>query len=174
MNTSVRSFHKYFSLREENDILSAENARLRNLLERERAAFSASKIITDTVIAQDTSVLNDSIRKVNYFYIPAMVVNNSVNKQNNLITIDKGAKDGVYTEMAVISDEGVVGIVTRTSEHFARVLPILNRNFRLSAKIKRNNYFGIIEWDGVSAESVPLKPISGMGSLWRRSPFSIS
>jgi rod shape-determining protein MreC len=50
--------------------------------------------------------------------------------------------------MAVISEEGVVGIVLESSSNFASIIPIINRDFRLSAKIKKNNFVGIIQWDG--------------------------
>jgi rod shape-determining protein MreC len=144
---NLYNLREYFHLREENDILSAENSRLRNLLEKQHPEEPAAILVSDTV------------RRINYEYIPARVIYNSVNKQYNYITLDKGKSRGVYDEMAVISDRGVVGIVSGTSNNFASVLPILNRNFRLSAKIKRNNYFGIIEWDGLSTDVVALKEI---------------
>jgi rod shape-determining protein MreC len=117
------------------------------LLETQKAVDPAITSITDTV------------KRINYQYLPARVIYNSVNKQNNFITVNKGRLQGVYPEMAVASDQGVVGIVISTSDNFASVLPILNRDFHLSAKIKRNNYFGIIEWDGRSSEIVLLKEI---------------
>lgn len=144
---NLYNLREYFHLREENEILSSENSRLRNLLERQKSSeqLSVQK--------------NDTVRRINYEYIPARVVYNSVNKQYNYLTVDKGRLQGIYEEMAVISDQGVVGIVSGISDNFASVLPVLNRNFRLSAKIKRNNYFGIIEWEGTSPELVALREI---------------
>jgi rod shape-determining protein MreC len=62
-------------------------------------------------------------------------------------------------EMAVISPNGVVGIVESVSEHYASVISVLNRNFRMSAKFKKNNYFGSFEWPGVKYLSGSLKEI---------------
>ncbi len=147
MYENLQGFREYFHLKDENNMLSAENARLRNILETLKAGDSTLIQVADTV------------KRINYQYIPARVINNSINKQYNYITINKGKLQGVSPEMAVISDKGVVGIVIGTSNNFATVLPVLNRNFRLSAKIKRNNYFGILEWDGLSPETVALKEI---------------
>jgi rod shape-determining protein MreC len=147
VNKNLLGFREYLHLKDENNILSAENSRLRNLLE----IYSDS--LPDRITGKDT------IKRISYQYIPARVINNSVNKQYNYILINKGKLQGVYNEMAVISDQGVVGIVSGISDHFATVLPVLNRNFRLSAKIKRNNYFGILEWDGLSPRRVLLKEI---------------
>ncbi len=145
--TNLHGFKEYFHLRTENDILNDENAKLRNLLEKYNAGETSAFSITDTA------------GRLNYLYIPAKVIYNSVNRQNNYIIVNKGKLQGVYPEMAVVSDQGVVGIVKVPSDNFATVLPVLNRDFRLSAKDKRNNYFGIIEWDGLSVETVLLKEI---------------
>lgn len=147
ISANVQGFREYFHLRIENDILTVENARLRNLLETQNSGDSSAISITDTV------------KRINYLYIPARVIYNSVNKQNNYLTVNKGRLQGIYPEMAVASEQGIVGVVIATSDNFASVLPILNKDFRLSAKIKRNNYFGMIEWDGLSSESVLLKEI---------------
>ena len=73
--------------------------------------------------------------------------------------IDKGSGQGVKKDMGVISEQGVVGVVTEVSENYATIIPVLNRNFRLSARILRNNYFGIIEWDGRDPAQVRLREI---------------
>ncbi len=71
-------------------------------------------------------------------------------KQYNYITLDKGKKQGVFRDMGVISDQGLVGIVLESSKNFSTVIPVINRDFRLSVKIKSNNYAGILQWDGGS------------------------
>lgn len=139
---------EYFSLKEENLKLSEENARLRNLL------YNSYK--TDTVF---TNHANDSLRHLQYSYISAKVVHNSVNMQNNYIMIDKGRKHGIKEEMAVISPNGIVGIIKNVGENFSTVIPLLNSNLRVSAKIKRNGYFGSIMWDGRSYNKALLNEI---------------
>jgi len=91
--------------------------------------------------------------------VPSRIVHNSVYKQYNFITLDKGKKDGVFKDMGVISEQGLVGIILESSNNFATVIPILNRDFRLSVKIKSNNYAGILQWEGDSPQYAMLSEI---------------
>lgn len=86
-----------------------------------------------------------------YKLIPAKVVSNSVDKYNNLITIDKGAADGVKKDMGVACGNGVVGIVFMTSEHYSIVIPVLNSQSNISCTIKGRGYFGYLHWKGGDA-----------------------
>ena len=52
------------------------------------------------------------------------MINSSFNKTKNYIVIDKGATEGIQPEMAVCSSEGVVGIIEKVSNRYARVLPL--------------------------------------------------
>ena len=62
----------------------------------------------------------------------------TISRQHNSITLNKGSLDGIKPEMAVISDEGVVGIIRNVNKHFSTVLPILNTEFSISARIKNS------------------------------------
>ncbi len=93
-------------------------------------------------------VTDSSFFDIDYRYQSAQMINSSFNKTKNYITLDKGSSDGVMKEMAVCSKEGVVGIIQSTSGHYARVLPLINTNLRVSAKLKKNGYYGSLQWDG--------------------------
>lgn len=80
--------------------------------------------------------------------IPAKVVNNSINKRDNLITINKGEADGVRKNMGVISGTGVVGVVFITGEHYSVVIPALSSHSSISCKIDKKGYFGYLKWEG--------------------------
>jgi rod shape-determining protein MreC len=136
--SKVDGAREYFSLKEVNQQLAEENLDLRNKLD-----LLSAKVDTTLIISES----QDSYR---YFYLPSRVVRNTVYKQYNFITLDKGKKDGVFKDMGVISDQGLVGIVLESSNNFATVIPILNRDFKLSVKIKSNNYAGILQWEGDS------------------------
>ena len=138
---------EYFSLRTENDRLSYENARLRN----ELARMGNFDQMPGTVV--------DSAGRTSFTFIPARVITSSVNRQYNYVTVNKGRKQGVYPDMAAVSETGVAGIVIAVSENYASIIPVLNRNFRLSARLKKNRYFGIIEWEGRSPETVAFREI---------------
>ncbi len=151
--SELQGFREYLHLKTENEVLVAENARLRNELDRNAEVMYISRpdSLSDTLVERAGSQ--------HYYYIPARVINNSVNRQYNYIMIDKGSLQGIAKDMAVISDQGVVGVVMSVSRNYATVIPVLNRNFRISARIYRNNYFGIIEWDGKDPSLVRLREI---------------
>ena len=149
----ISYFSDYLDLREQNELLVTENVQLRNEIDKQ------PKYVYLT--AKD-SIHFDTVRESagrKYFYTQARVINNSVSRQYNVITINRGQNHGVISDMAVISENGVAGIIAEASGNFATVIPIINRDFRLSAKIEKNNYFGIIEWDGRNPEIVSLREI---------------
>jgi rod shape-determining protein MreC len=129
---------QYFSLKEVNIKLASENTRLLNEFERFKKDPTYKPF----------SPIDSSKRK--FEYILAKVVNNSINKQYNYITINKGSKDGIEPDMAVIAPDGIVGVVESVSENFSIVMSLLNRNIKISAKFKKNNFFGPFEWGGFS------------------------
>jgi rod shape-determining protein MreC len=128
---------EYMHLRENNENLARENAMLKSMLPD---AFYENRIVSN--------LITDSARLQTYSYINARVINNSVNKRNNFITLDKGRIHGIKSEMGVISSNGVVGIVKDVSEHFCTVMSVLHKNVKISTRFKNNNYFGSVSWNG--------------------------
>jgi len=153
IHNNIHSFSQYLSLKQLSNQLVEENERLRNQLSFCRQYSEKLATIYDTTdyTIQDTSA--------QYQYISAKVVNNSINKQYNYITINKGGKDGVKKEMGVISANGVVGIIQYVSPRFSIVLPLLNRRLKISAKIKKNGYYGSLYWEGKGYRKVTLHEI---------------
>lgn len=80
--------------------------------------------------------------------IPAKVVSNSIDKNDNFITIDKGSADGVKADMGVVCGTGVVGIVYLVSENFSVIIPVLNSKSNISCSIAGRGYFGYLHWSG--------------------------
>ena len=149
IHEQISNWRDYLYLREQNRLLLNENAKLRNMLPEAISLTDTSRIFSA-----------DSVGKlIRYAYLPAKVIDNSVNKQYNLMMIDRGNDKGIDEGMAVIGPEGIVGIVSGVTEHFARVLPVINRNFRVSAKFKKNNYYGSLSWDGRSYRHATLNEI---------------
>ncbi len=128
---------QYLSLRTNNEMLVKENSLL-------RAQLASAKI----AIKSDSSFVKDSIYKQVYTFMPASIINNSTNKQYNYLTLDKGRLAGVKPEMGVISGDGIIGIVEHVTDHYATVISLLNRNIKVSAKFKKNGFFGSFEWTG--------------------------
>ena len=137
VNSVVSSVTEYINLRTTNDALSRENAALKTLLPDVFYIDSALKRVnTDTVYKQQ------------YGFMTAKIINNSVNRRNNYLTLNKGYLQGVKPEMGVISSDGIVGIVKDVSEHYSSVLSFLHKDTRISARLKRSGYIGSMVWNG--------------------------
>ena len=80
--------------------------------------------------------------------LDAQVVNNSLRRQDNYITINRGARDGVRPEMGVVCGTGIVGIVSQTGPRFSVVMPVLNSHASISCRLRRTGHFGYLSWDG--------------------------
>lgn len=145
----------YFHLQQANKDLSSENTALKNLL-----FFSDNSIDSNRVKYYSDSMLQDE-----FYFIPARVVNNSVHRRMNYITIDKGRDDGVRAEMGVVSPRGLVGLVKGTSRRYAVVTPILNTEQFISSKIGASGFFGSLTWDGLDYRYAKLKAIEKHADL---------
>jgi rod shape-determining protein MreC len=134
---------KYNELSNTNDSLSAENAILYARLGN--AQFSE-------FLVRDSVVVKDSLSKVKqrYTYIGAAVINNSVSAMNNFMTLNRGSKHGVVAGMGVITRRGVVGIVKNVSTNFSQVMSILHQQSKISASLKKSDYFGSMVWRKVN------------------------
>lgn len=115
------------------------------LLEMELQIYQQSNPMVDLELSSN---LDSVLQIAQYRYIPVNVVNNQIIGISNYITIDKGSQDGIQPDMGVVAVDGIVGVVTSVTPHFSRVISILNPNFRPNCKVKSNNYFGPLIWDG--------------------------
>lgn len=131
----------YWYLKETNQQLVAENTDLYNQIEKLKK--QQNLVVDDSLVNYEDSI------KVDYAYYNARIINSSTDKTKNYITINKGQKDGILPDMAVCCSEGIVGIIEKVSKNYARVLPLINTNLKISAKIKKNEYYGSLQWDGV-------------------------
>lgn len=109
--------------------------------------------------------------------IPAHVISNSIKQKDNFITLDKGSKDGIRTEMGVVSGTGIVGITYLVSNHFSVVLPILNTHSNISCRLRGTNYFGSLKWSGGSPlqaymDDIPRHARCKIGDVVETSGFS--
>ncbi len=123
----------YFSLRYQNTILQKQNA---DLLQKLASA--------NEYIPQPDSALRERVHD----YIPARVINNTVDLRNNYIIINKGYRDGLTRDMGIISADGVAGIIIGVSEHYATAMSLLHRHSVLSVRFLKNDQIANLHWRG--------------------------
>lgn len=121
----------YVGLRPRNEELLRENARLRTaytLLARQMQDAEAHGVLP-RLHATDSLPIDPSA------VIIARVVNRVTHTGEVYYTINKGRRDGIETDMGVMSASGVVGAVMAVSDHYALVIPILNPKIRLACTL---------------------------------------
>jgi rod shape-determining protein MreC len=140
----------YFGLRQKNRLLAEENARLHNSLQ---SSFRASD--------KQIFVWNDTLYSRQFQYVSAQVVNASVNRQKNYLMINKGSNQGIEQDMGVFSPDGVVGMVKTVSPNFALIIPIINIDANIAARLQHNDQKGIVKWNGQHFRNGTMKGIPG-------------
>jgi rod shape-determining protein MreC len=138
----------YFYLKDVNEMLAKENAELRSRL-----------LESYSLVVNNWTTVNDTVLRQKYVYTSAKVVNNSTNRRNNFLTLDKGYKQGITKDMAVITNSGIVGEVRDVSENFCTVKSTLHSQSVVNAKIKKDGSFGPLTWNGEDSEYVTLSDI---------------
>lgn len=143
----------YFNLRGINEDLQLQNAELETEVIALRNQVAAYKL-------RDYA---DSVHTVEplrqYGFIIAHVINNSISKPYNYITIEKGSADGLRPEMGVVDQTGVVGVVNVVGEHYSRIISLLNPDLRISCKLKGSEVFGSLVWDGKNSSEALLEEL---------------
>jgi len=133
----------FFSLTRANEELSLRNFYLERQVDQLRRLYADATHDTTVVERHELQLLSQ------YQLIPAKVVDNSLNKIENLMTIDKGRADGVEVDMGVACGSGVVGVVYLVADHYSVVIPVLNASSsRISCAIRDRGYFGYLHWYG--------------------------
>ena len=138
----VNGVTSYFHLRDINEDLQHRNAELekeilalKGVISRYDDIAYADSLLGDTVVSQ-------------YSFVIAHVINNSISRPRNYITLDRGRLDGITRDMGVVDQNGVVGAVDIVGDHASRVISVLNPDFSVSCKVKGSNHSGILRWDG--------------------------
>lgn len=149
-------FFDFFKLKDTNAGLALENTELINRVTQLENQLAS---LTDSSYIADWQKIRISPER-EYNYIPAKVIRNTTHLTQNYITLNKGSEQGITPDMGVISDAGVVGIVQTVSKKFSKVIPILNPQAIISAKFKRNNYYGPLAWDGKDYRYAKLNDIA--------------
>ena len=131
---SVNNASAYLDLKTQNEILSEENNRLKQL---------------SVNLNADTSFFTrNSVTKPNFKFTAANIIRNSYSLSNNFLLINKGRNDSIQQDFGVCSSLGIVGIVDRVSSNYATVISILNTKSSISVRLKKSNHIGSLTWNG--------------------------
>lgn len=147
------AIRQFFSLTRVNDDLTLRNVYLEKQVEQLSERLKQATGDSLLASAEQKKVL------AKFRVVPAHVISNNINKQDNLITLDKGSADGIRPDMGVVSGTGIVGIVYQVSDHYSIVIPLLSSHSSTSCKIDKRGYFGRLSWDGKSSRLAYLEDI---------------
>ena len=135
-------FSNYISLKQTNDYLITENAKLRTLLR-----------------TNNTLIDSNLLRNKNFNYIATKVINNSIKKRNNFITLNKGKKHGIKHGMGVVTHKGVIGIVHSVSDNYSLVISLLHNKSATGIFLKKNMHTGILKWNGFNYKTATISDL---------------
>ena len=146
------------------DSLRYENARLRSEL---ASAKYEDRYELDTAV---------SVAIQQFTYTPAKVVKNSINLNNNTITIDRGSRHGLTQNMGVIdaTGNGLVGIVRNVTPYYSDVISLLHRESRISVELGETGAVGSLVWRGMDPQRLQLITIPLYVPVERGTPVRTS
>jgi rod shape-determining protein MreC len=142
----INNVKEFLFLKKENIRLAQENVELKNLL-------NLRGILDSTM---STTVIDTAKYYQKFSYIAGKVINNEFRKSNNYLTLNKGASNGVKTDLGVVNNKGIIGITKSVSKHYATVLSVLNVNYQINVRLINSDHFGSLSWDNKDYRTVQL------------------
>ena len=140
---------KHFQLPYNNRKLQYENIQLRQRLPESFIKVQGALFKID-----------DTLQRQQYEYIPAVVINSTVNKRNNYFTLSSGKSSGIYRGMGVFSNKGIVGIIHNVSDYYAVVKSVLTEDINIDVMVEKNGIFGLLKWNGKNPKIGTISSIS--------------
>jgi rod shape-determining protein MreC len=140
--------------RAENERLKRELAAVQVQLQQERAEAERTKQLEQLLGFQHEIALKT---------VPTMVIGAGASPDSRTVTIDKGSKAGVHTDMAVIAPTGVVGRVVTPTPHASKVQLLVDRNAAAGGIIGRSRAQGIVL--GTGEELLRMNFVSGLADV---------
>lgn len=136
----------YFDLKKENLRLHKENSTLKVL----ELKSQALPLYTNKTIV--TGRFPFRVKNVR-------VIKNSFQNQRNYLIIDQGSEMGIRPEMAVISAQGILGIVKSVSKHYSNIISILHLDLKINVQLKNKSAFGSLVWTGKDPKKFSLNDV---------------
>ena len=146
-----RNYLAVQDIRRDNERLRAEMARLQVDLQQQRAE------------AQQTRSLQDLLDLRSGLDVPtlaASIIAAGASPDFRTATIDKGTRDGLRADLAVISPAGVVGRIILPSGRASKVQLLIDRNAAAGALVERSRAQGIVVGTGTERLRLDYVPSS--------------
>lgn len=170
---ALAGIRRYFRLERENRDLLEYTVRLQERLSAYETAEKTAPLQFDLAaeaptadsLASGADETPDAIRRIlkdpQYRTLTAAVISSTINKPENFFVLNRGTRDGVKREMAVISASGaIVGYVVHCTKGYSIALSVLSSSFRTSGMLSGSNYRGSIYWDGADPHTVLMGDLS--------------
>jgi rod shape-determining protein MreC len=139
LQSTIAILPNLFELQKENEVLRKLNVNLNDEVSRLREAKLENLRLRAMISLKERSPMT---------LIGADVVGKSLTLLRNTITLNSGTAAGVKTDMAILSESGLVGKIIAASGEYSVGQIIFNKDFRASAKVQRSRVDGIVAWDG--------------------------
>ena len=146
----VTKVKNYFGLREQNEILAGRNYELFKELQHYKEMEKELQAMAKLDSADLPSRFN---------YIPAEITAMGTNSRHNYIILNKGSEHGVKPLSAVITPNGVVGMIYSVDKRYSYGLSLLNDKVSVSVRIGREGIVAPMSWDGEGFDHAVLKNI---------------
>ncbi len=142
VNEAMTQAYSYINLRVDNERLLLEKATLENEL------ASLKRRVEDAVALQELPSDLLSPAGQPYSYVVARIVSLTSLLGDSYYLINQGTRAGIKVDMPVMSQDGVVGIVTEVASSYSVVIPVINSKLRLSCMVQGKGYQGQLNAQG--------------------------
>lgn len=146
----AEKIRNFILLEGQNKALNEEVTRLYAKVQKQEAYFQTP----------DMNELGLTGKRFNYKFISASIVKMSRNSANNYIILDKGSADGVSPRSAIITTEGVVGLIEAVDKHYSYGLTLMNNKLSLGVKVGEDEVVAPLYWNGISSKGAVIKNVA--------------
>lgn len=130
-----------------------------------RALLESNTELRNRITDLESGTVRDSLNSwgespMPYYYTSAKVIRNSISRKDNFFVINKGAKDGLAQDMAILTPSGeIAGYIVNAGRHFSVCMSMLNSAFSMGGALKDKDYFGFLQWNGEDYRHIILNDI---------------
>ena len=150
-------WQQYVSLQDvrlDNERLRTEMGELQIQLQQERALAQEARTLR---------ALLDLKRSTKLDTISAAVIAGGASPDFRTLTIDKGTRQGVQTDMAVVAPAGVVGRVITPTARAAKVQLLIDRNAAVAGLVERTRAQGVVV--GTGGDRLEMEYVPGTADI---------